>query len=85
MVNIHIVCEINLCSLNVGKYFGLGSSFFGAVKLTKNADRNNFEYSGYGIRFDAHGSFSLLQGSEFGRNVILFGTEMSSLMHVGNK
>ena len=34
-VNIHIVYEINLCPVNVGKDFTLGNSFFGSIKLTK--------------------------------------------------
>ena len=34
-VNIHVVYEINLCPVNVGKDFTLGNSFFGSIKLTK--------------------------------------------------
>ena len=47
--------------------FTLGNSLFGAVKLTKNADFDKYKYSGYGIGFDAHGNFSLSDGSEFGK------------------
>ena len=31
--------------------------------------------------FDAHGTFSLLDCSGFGKNVIIFGTDMSSSAH----
>ena len=41
-------------------------------------------YSGYGIGFDRKSSFSFPSG-EFGQNVIIFGVDMSSSVHVGNK
>ena len=50
---------------------------FGAVSLTKNADIDKYGYSGYGIRFDRHESFSF-PGTGLGRNVIIFGVDMSS-------
>ena len=56
----------------------------GAVTLTKNADNNKFKYSGHGIGFDRHGSFSF-PGSGFGSNVIIFGVDMTSSVHVDNK
>ena len=54
---ISIVWEINLWPVNVGKDFLLGSSSFGAVKLTKNANLDKYKYSAYGIRSDASGKF----------------------------
>ena len=59
MVNIYIVNEIHMSPFSVGKDFLLGNSLFGAVKLTKNADPDKYKYSGYGIGFDARGSFLL--------------------------
>ena len=35
--------------------------------------------------FDASGSFSLSDGSGFGKIGIMFGVDMSSSMHFGNK
>ena len=35
--------------------------------------------------FDASGSFSLSDGSGFGKIGIIFGVDMSSSMHFGNK
>ena len=49
---------------------------FGAVSLTKKADIDKYKYSGYGIGFDRHGSFSS-PGTGLGRNVIIFGVDMS--------
>ena len=59
----------------------LGNSLLGAVKLAKNAHFNKYKYSGYGIGFDLHGSFSLFNGSRFGKNVKIFGADMSSSAH----
>ena len=55
---------------------------FSAVKLTKNPDIDKYKYSGYGVGFDRKGKFSF--GDGFGRNVIIFGVEMSSSVHVDN-
>ena len=57
---------------------------FGAVTLTKNVDINKYGYSGYGIGFDRKSSFSF-PGGGFGQNVIIFGVDMSSSVHVDNK
>ena len=57
---------------------------FGSVKLTKNADRGEYKYSGYGIGFDSRSEFSLPDGS-MGKNVIIFGVDMSSSVHIDNK
>ena len=57
---------------------------FGAVALTKNADIDNYKYSGYGIGFDRRSSFSFPSGG-FGQNVLIFGADMSSSIHVDNK
>ena len=53
------------------------NSLFGAVTLTKNADIDNYQYSGYGIGFYKKSSFSLA-GGRFGQRVIIFGVDMSS-------
>ena len=42
-----------------------------------------WKYSGYGIRFDRKGSYAI--GDEVGRNVIIFGVDMSSSPYIGNK
>ena len=52
--------------------------------MTKNDDGNKYEYSGYGIGFDRKSSFSFPSGG-FGQNVIIFGVDMSSSVHVDNK
>ena len=57
--------------------------FVGAVKLTKHVDVDLYKYSGYSIRFDRKGSYSI--GDEVGRNMIVFGVDMSSSPHTDNK
>ena len=43
------------------------------------------KYSGYIIGFNARGTFSLSDGSGIGKNVIIFGDDISSLMHFNDK
>ena len=62
----------------------LKNCLFGAVTLTKNADTEKYKYSGYGIGFDRRSSFSFPSGG-FGQNVLIFGADMSSSIHIGNK
>ena len=48
--------------------------------MTKNPDIDKYKYSGYGIGFDRHESFSFNNG--IGRKVMIFGADMSSSVHV---
>ena len=57
---------------------------FGAVKITKNTDIDKYKYSGCGIGFDTRGTF-LFPRDKFAQNVIVFGVDMSSSVHVDNK
>ena len=62
--------------------------YFGAVKLTKNTTGfDKYKYSGYGIQFNARGSFSVFDGSGFATNVIIFCADLSLYeisLHVDN-
>ena len=62
----------------------LRNSLFGAVKLVKNADIDKYKYYGYGIGFDTKGTFSFPNG-RFGKNVIMFGVDMSPSVRDDNK
>ena len=83
VVKIYIVYEISR-NINISDYRTLENCLFGAVSLTKNADIDKYKYSGYGIGFDRHGSFSS-PGIGLGRNVIIFGIYMSSSTNTDNK
>ena len=69
-------------SVDISSYPTLENCLFGAVKLTKHVDVDLHKYSGYGIEFDRKGYYST--GNEIGRNVIIFGVDMSS-SHIDNK
>ena len=82
VVNIYIVYEIisNYKDIN---YPTLENCLFESVKLTKNADMDKYGYFGYGIGFDRQSSFSI--GNETGKNVIIFGVDMSSSKKIDNR
>ena len=82
IVNICIVYEIT-DNFNVSNYPILENCLFGAVKLTENADIDKYGYSGYGIGFDRHGSFSF--GNGVGRNVITVGVDISASTKTDNR
>ena len=83
IVNIYIVYELGASGSNDNDPT-LKNCLFGAVTLTKNADIDKYGYSGYGIGFDRRSSFSF-PGGGFGQNVLIFGADMSSSVHVDNK
>ena len=76
LVNIYIVYEISK-SINISDCPTLENCLFGAASVTKNVHIDRCKYSGFGILFDRHGSFSF-SGIGLGRNVIIFGVDMSS-------
>ena len=84
IVNIYIVYEINKKDNTVISNPALENCLFGTLTLTKNADIAKYGYSGYGIEFDRKRSFSF-PGDGYGQNVIIFGADMSSSLHIDNK
>ena len=69
---------------NLNTDFTLNNYLFRFVLLTKNTDPDKYKYSGYGIGFDSRSEFSFIDGS-VGKNVIIFGADMSSSVHIDNK
>ena len=57
---------------------------FGTDNLNKHVDIDQYKYSGNSIEFDRKGEFSF-GNNGFGRNCIVFGTGISSSVHVNNK
>ena len=74
VLNIYIVYETNN-NFQIDSYPTLENCLFGEIKLTKHPDIDKYKYSGYGIGFDRKIFFSF--GNEIGRNVIIFGIDMS--------
>ena len=82
VVNIYIVYELAASSSHDSDPT-IKNCLFGAVTLTKN-DIENYKYSGYGIGFNRRSSFSFTGGG-FGQNVLIFGADMSTSIHIDNK
>ena len=61
------------------------------MQITKNADTSKYDYNGYGICFDESEEFTHLRkrgnfsDTTDGRNVIIFGADMSFSKHANNK
>ena len=82
IINVYIVYEISKNN-NINTLPTLANCLFGAVSLIKNADIDKYKYSGYGIAFDRHGSFSHPCGGT-GKNIKNFGVHMSSATKIDN-
>ena len=61
------------------------------MQITKNADTSKYNYKGYGICFDESEEFTHVRkrgsfnDTTLGRNVIIFGVDMSFSKHANNK
>ena len=80
VVNIYIFYELGASSSHDSDPT-IKSCLFGAVTLAKNADIEKYTYSGYGIGFDRKSIFSFTGGG-FGQNVLIFGADMSTSIHM---
>ena len=69
-------------SLNT--YFKFGNCLFGTVELTKNAGPDKYRYSRYSIGFDSRFKIFMDRWKQ-GKNVIVFGDDMSSSVHIDNE
>ena len=83
VVNIYIVYELGASSSHDSDPT-IKNCLFGAATLTKNADIEKYKYFGYDIGFDRRSSLSFT-GGEFGQNVLIFGADMSTSIHIDNK
>ena len=84
MVNIYIAYELRTSSSNISDPTLKNCLFIRWVTLTKNADIDEYRYSGYGIGFDRRSSFPF-PGGGFAQNIIIFGADMNSSIHIDNK
>ena len=81
VINLHISYTVGP---QLRTYFTLGNFLFESVKLSKNANSDKYNYNGYGTGFDSRSEFSLPDDT-MGKNIIIFGVDMSSFVHVDNK
>ena len=84
IVNTYILYEINKNDSRSSNDPALENCLFGEVSLTETPNIDRYKYSGYGIGFDRHGSYSYLSGGT-GGNVIIFGVDLSSLTKIHNR
>ena len=82
VVNLYVVYEITNFH-DIDSYPTLTNVLFGAVKITKNSDIDKYKYFDYGIGFDK--GFYSHPSRGTGRNVIIFGVNMSSSSHIDDK
>ena len=63
----------------------LKNCLFGVVEIKGSLDDvDKYRYIGYGFGFDSRGSFTHPSGG-YGRNVIIFGADLSNSAHSNNK
>ena len=84
VINLYISHLINPWLRNLKTDFELNNCLFGSVKLTKNVDLGKYKNSGYGIGLFSLSECSFTDGS-MGKNVIIFGANMSSSVHIDKR
>ena len=90
VVSIYIVYKLDPITSR-DNTFTIQNALFGAMKITKNADTSKYNYKGYGICFDESEEFTHVRkrgnfnDTTTGRNVIIFGVDMSFSKHANNK
>ena len=90
VVNTYIVYKLDLITSR-DTTFTIQNALFGAMQITKNADTSKYNYKGYGICFDESEEFTHVRkrgdfnDTTTGRNVIIFGVDMSFSKHANNK
>ena len=91
-VNIYCAYQLDSIASSRDTSFTIQNALFGAMQITKNAtdsDKNN--YKGYGICFDERSQFGHtitengVTYTSNGRNVLIFGADMSFSAHATNK
>ena len=83
VINIYCVYEIQPIASSRDTTFTIQNALFGASQITKNADTSKYNYKGYGI------CHTITEGGRAhttnGRNVLIFGVEMSFSVHATNR
>ena len=82
--NIYISYMLNRWLRYLNADFTLGNCLFESLELIKNIDPDKYKYSDYGVELDPRSECLFTNGS-MGRNVIIFGPDMSSSVHIDNK
>ena len=84
VVNIYIVYNLETISNTRNTDFTAQNCLFGTIKLPKNRNTSKYKYFDYGICFDVGGNFAISNITN-GKNIIIFGCDMSFISHANNK
>ena len=90
-INIYIVYKLDPIASRRDTTFTVQNALFGAMQITKNTDTSKYNYKGYGICFDERSQFghTITEGGRAhttnGRNVLIFGVDMSFIVHATNR
>ena len=89
VINIYCVYKLDPIASSRDTSFTIQDALFGALQITKNAtDNSKNNYKGYGICFDEGSQFghTMSEGGRThitnGRNVLIFGADMSFSIHI---
>ena len=92
VINICCVYKLDSLASTRDTSFTIQNALFGAMQITKNAtDSSKNNYKGYGICFDERSQFghTMTEGGRThiinGRNVLIFGADMSYSIHRTNR
>ena len=92
VINIYCVYKLDQIASTRDTSFTMQDALFGAMQITKNAtDNSKNNYKGYGICFDEGSQFghTMSEGGRTditnGRNVLIFGADMSFSIHATNR
>ena len=92
VINIYGVYELQPIVASRDNSFTVQNALFGAMQITEDAtDNSKNNYKGYGICFDERSQFGLtipeggFKHTTNGRNVLIFGADMSFIVHATNR
>ena len=83
-INLYISYTLAPWLRNLNTDFALNNCLIGSVKVTKNANPDNYKHRGYRIGYDFRSKFLLTDGGK-GKNFITFGADMGSSVRIENK
>ena len=91
IINIYCVYKLDPIASSRDTTFTIQDALFGAMQITKKADTSKHDYKGYGICFDERSQFgnTITEDGRAhttnGRNVLIFGADMSFSFHKTNR
>ena len=92
VINIYCVYKVDPIGSTRGTSYTIQNALFGAMQITNDATNNSKNnYKGYGLSFDERSNFNHTitqdgqQRTSNGKNVLIFGVDMSFSIHATNR